>query len=326
MRKIFILFILAAFVSSCIPGRYIEIESLQPAESGLSGDAQDILVLNGSYLPGTDTSKTNQLNYLKEREQFIIDTIIINRIFNGLFFVFDQSPNPVLNSTKYVELRVDDTTAFLKPYDLSYINELCDTYGTDHVISFEYYSFNLDKFISYYTDYEAEKALMMRRKLLWRLYEKDVGLQDEFLMNDTLYWTSQGYDLRSADIGLPEYMDVIKESFWYAGYDYAKRYSPYWESEVRSYFSLYNKRGNDISLEKDELLELFREAGDNKTFRVAYNLALVSEMEDDLDAAIKYIEIALSIKPASEYALYYKRKLEKKQSVYEEIEQQLEKY
>ena len=324
MKRIVYLIIIVAVLSSCIPQRYIEIESLQPAKSALPKDVEGLLVLNGSYLPGSDTSANNQLNYLKSKEQYIVDTIIIDRIFDGLFYVFDQSPAPVLQSSKYAEFRVEDTTSFLKPYDVSYINQLCSAYGTNYVLSFEYYSFSFDKYASYVSDVETELVLGMKRKLIWRLYKKDSGVMDKYTVRDTLYWSSTGYGRRSAEMGLPEYLDVIKESFWYAGYDFAKRYSPYWEEDNRSYFYLYNKQGQDISLKKEELLKILKDGTNIKKFKSAYNLALVSEINNDLNSAIKYIEIALSLRPSSEYAKFYKRKLEKKQTVYKQLESKID--
>ncbi len=332
MRKIVFvcLALVLVFLAGCIPGKVTTFQALQPAKFTFPQDVRRVLVFNFAYPPSFDTSSFNELPQLKPREQFFVDTIVINNTFNGLFSVLDNSPATFLNNSPYYELRPEDTVAFLKPLAQTSIDHLCDTFNVDAVISFEYYGLSVDTRTfntlaydnGYYYVTEADQAMV--RVMLWRIYDRNEGMINEKRMQDTLYWSAYGYDDSDARSNLPDIGDILREAFWYGGSKYGSLISPSWEDTRRSYFDLTNNRGKNISLSEPALKEVVENGKKIKAYKASYNLALYYEMNDSINAAVTWIDRALQFRPEAGVAKYYKSELEKREKTEKELNKQLD--
>lgn len=332
MRKIQFLFLAVTFTffTGCIPGKVISFEALKPAEYTFPEDVKHVLVFNFAYPPSVDTSSFNELPQLNPSEQFFVDTIVIKNVFNGLYSVLDNSPAAYLNNAPYYELRPQDTVAFLEPLAQSSIDHLCDTFNVDAIISFEYYGLSVDTKTyntvayddGYYTVTAADQAMM--RVMLWRIYDRKLGLINEKRMQDTLYWSAYGIDDSDARSNLPDVGDLLREAFWYGGNKYGSEISPSWEDTKRSYFELTNRKGNTISLVEPELKEIALGDRKIKAYKAAYNLSLYYEMHDSIDAAVNWIDKALEYRPEAGVAKYYQSILQKREKSVMELKKQLD--
>ncbi len=332
MRKLKIVSLLTfLFFCGCIPGKYITIDTLEPAEITFPPETRKVLVFNFSYLPSVDTSSFNEARQLKPREQYFVDTIVIRNVFNGLFSVLDNSPAGFLNDAPYYELRAEDTAAFLQPLGQPDIEHLCDTFDVDAVISFEYYGVSVEtktfSTIVYDEGYEyvneADQAML--RVMLWRIYSRKEGMISERMMRDTLYWTAYGNDSEEARQNLPDIGDELREAFWYGGSKYGSLISPSWSDTQRAYFDITDMKGKDISLDESRLKE-YALSGKKKrrAYKASYNLALYYEMNDSIPAAVDWIDKALQLRPEAAVAKYYQAELEKRRKSRAELEKQLE--
>ena len=332
MKKTSSLVIIAVLMilSGCIPGKVLTLETLQPAEISFPEDINSVLVFNFAYPPSADTSSFNELSKLGPKEQFFIDTIVIRNVFNGLFSVLDNSPASFLNNAPYYEIRPVDTTAFLKPLAASAIEELCDSFHVDAIISFEYYGASVDvktySSIVYDDEYEyvrvADEA--MYRVMLWRIYERNRGIINEKFMKDTLYWSGYGYNDAEAKEDLPEIGDLFREAFWYGGYKYGSLISPNWDESRRAYYDIRDDKGDSISLNPSKLLDIAESNRKGRAYRASYNLALYYEMNDSIDQAMKWIDQAAELRPDAAYAEYYRQILKNRQKALGELEKQVE--
>lgn len=318
--KIFFLFPVL-FIVSCVPGKEIVFESLTPAEFTLPDDVEKTVVLNSSYTPEYDTLKFNILRRLDDEEQFIIDTLIINNIFNGFFFVADQSPVEALSNSVYAEERGEDTVNFLSPLSNTSIRYLLSEFEADLVISLEYYGMNYDY---YYQAGEIEDMayLVLDRALLWRLYT-DKGMLKEFNLRDTLFYSAYGINRDDAMNSLPDVTDVVREAFWFAGEKFANRLSPSWEETQRSYFWITDN-GIDQSLEPAYLREIAVDKTGLRAYKAYFNLSIYHERQGEIREALKYMDKALEIRPGATLARFYRKRIKEKLEKYQKLEEQLD--
>jgi len=318
--RLYIIPVIFLFLASCIPGKEISFEYLSSSENPLPADAEKILVFNSSYKPEVDTLKFNVLRVLDQEEQFILDTLIVNNILNGFFYVADQSLVPALQNTVYAEQRGTDTTGFLQPLGFESIEYLLDEFESDIIISLEYYGMNYDVKEGY-DDFESVAYLLIDRFLLWRIYNKD-GLLREKQMRDTLSWSSYGENYSLARAGLPSVVDVIREVFWFAGEEFAMEISPSWKETERNYF-LLTDQGTDRSLDEVFLRELVEEGSNLKKYMALFNLSVYHEKNGELEEAIISMKQVMELRPSSTLAGFYLKQQEQKLEDFKKLKEQL---
>jgi hypothetical protein len=319
--SILILILSTIFLVSCIPGKELSFEYLTPAEYTLPEDSDTALILNLAYKPGVDTSKFNILKQLDNEEQYIIDTLIINNIFDGFFYIADDSPLPALRNSVYAETRGADTANFLQPLSPVSIQYLLNEFNADVIISLEYYGMNYDysKDFSEFQDIIA--ILNIDRAVFWRIYSEE-GLVKEKNMRDTLYWHSYGYSADEASSKLPSLAVVIREAFWFAGEEFAREFSPSWERTERSYF-LFDERSIDRSMDAAYLQELSTDHNRYRAYKANFNLSILHEKKGEIVKAIEYMNAALDLRPGSALAKFYKKKQLEKLEEFEKLSKQL---
>lgn len=309
------------FLVSCIPGRELSFEYLTPAEYSLPNKSSKALIFNSAYLPKVDTSSFNIVGKLEEEERHIVDTLIINNIFNGFFFVVDDSPLPVLNSSVYAEMRGKDTTNFLQPLSAESIDYLLKEFSSDLIISLEYYGMNYDYSTNWNAWDEVKAYLAIDRALVWRIYSRD-SLIREKIMRDTLYWSAYGESSGQAADGLPSLTGTIREAFWFAGEEFAMEFSPSWEKTKRSYF-IIEDGGKDRSLDETFLREQGSHHNRIKAYKANFNLSVWHEERGNIDKALEYMNAALDLRPHSALAKYYKKQQVKKLKKMEKLKKQI---
>ena len=314
MKHRYLLILLIFISNACLPTRQVQFESVFTPESSLLAGEGDILVCNLSYYPESDKSDGNDLRRLAPEEQEILDTMINHSIFDGLFSVFMDSPKKTLREASYFESRTKDTTGFLQPLSNESVHTLCKQNNVSYLIVFEYYSFATSLSWSYTFSYDGYLATQeLRRKLLWRIYDSEKGLINEEIQSDTLYIERSAESVDYATQRLPLITDLIKEVYWDAGAEYAKKVSPYWDVITRNYYAIYNKEGVDISQNAGELIKVASESKKKyRTYMAYYNLAVLDEKSGETGKAKEHIIKALHLRPNSSYAAYYLNQLKQR--------------
>ncbi|MCF8381888.1 MAG: tetratricopeptide repeat protein [Bacteroidales bacterium] len=319
-----IIFIFSLFLLSCTPGKEISFEVLQAAEFELPVENDSLLVLNLAYYPWVDTLSINVLNRVGKSEQYIIDTFVIASIFNGFFSVIDNSEIQWLTENQYYEIRGDRTENFLDALNIESVNYLCDEFKTSQIVALEYYGFDFE-----YDYREIDEShyvvLDFLRFMVWRIYQRDMGLIYKDIVRDTVNWIGYGINYAMAEDQLPGLLDAIKEAFWFAGESFAKKISPYWQEEVRNYYFMPVQGTSDMSLDMDYLTRISSKdkSRKGKIFKTYYNLAVVNEKEGNIEEAIETLRKAAVIRPNSKLVKSYMENLEKSLKRRDKVLQQI---
>ncbi len=303
---------LPLFLFSCSVVKKTSIDVLMPSEFSFPGSIEKTLVLNNSHYFSVDSSVSELMNTLTPKEEFIIDTIATIKLFDGFFSVTDDSPNSFLRNVGYREVRNTSTKQVPDPLSEVVIIDLCTDSGVDALISLEYYDMDIDYSSNNINPYEFEAIISIYFRLLWRIYYKTGLLLNDYLYSDTLSWSSLGYSAQEAYNALPYATDVIRSSFFTAGQNYARRISSHWLTVQRLYYQIRGRDGKDYSFDRDYLIKVTDSNNKKKAYKALFNLALISEKNDDLRSAIRWLELAEFKNPASPYTSKYKNVLEQR--------------
>ena len=298
MVRSFIVISLIAALISCSPSRWLQLDTLNPAEFSFP-DTGAIVILNAAYLPSAVNVNHNIMGSLPEKEQFIFDTLVLSNLFDGFFSVLNESPNKNMRDAAYYELRRNDTADFLRAFDTVDIWEICADLDADFLITLEYYG--MDNELSHYFYDEWETYLLVDNIVLFRIYNKEGAVLNEYAMADSLFWSQVGLDK-----AIPELPDAARELFFNSGEKYGSWISPYWSGISRRYFMITEK-GKEISLDKEHLYKL--SAGDKrrKAYKACYNLAVLFESEDELAEALKWATSAYNLIHSDQARVYVKQ-------------------
>jgi len=139
----------------------------------------------------------------------------------------------------------------------------------------------------------------------WYLYERDDTLpQDKKLLYDTLHLSSAGYSYRDALGRLPNLRKAINDLAGMAGQHNAYRIFPVWDPVTRIYYTGSNGKMKEAAryAEKNQWLaaaliwrKLAYTAGKKLAAKAAFNMALVSEINDKLDIAVSWLQRSLDL-------------------------------
>jgi hypothetical protein len=298
---------------SCIPLQRVPFEIAATPEYSFPEATEKILVFNTAYLPEA-TGLLNPLFYkLEPGERFILDTIVNRNLMSGFFSIADDTPGffqPVLD---YHEYRSSDTTAFLKPLSGESVKELCVEFDADMLVAFEFYGFENKYSSTASEDYEVFQVIQrLERAFLWRVYSPENGMEKQVFQQDTLYWSGEGSSYREAFDALPIITDVLREAAFLGGTDFARRIVPYWQPVSRKYFLMSDITGANVSLDSMALKEFVGYGSRTKAYKALYNLAVINEMNGDIEQAINYINDALVLRSDAYEAKNYKEELLKR--------------
>jgi hypothetical protein len=301
---IIILFLISTLIS-CRPTRDLSFERMVPASVTFPDVKGKFLILNNSYLPD---SIQHQMRF----ENIIVDTLIIRQLFDGLFSVLNTSPINGLCNADYLEIRTPDSTGYLNRLAPAAVLEICKDYNVDYLISFEYYNFNQEIEESY------ETYCKLGNILVWRIYDRDGALIDNYESKETINWISHGFTYVDEENRTLFIFDCIREAFWIAGVKYGKRISPYWENVARSLYEIRTKTDSGkIVITKDKKILKVLSTLENKTkaYKACYNIAVLSESEGEINAALTWIERAIGNKHNIYASRYKKTLLDRQKSV-----------
>lgn len=289
---------------------------LMPSEFSFPETTGDAAILNNSAYFSVDTASTGQMASLTTNEIEIIDTIVIRNLFDGFFSVLDESPSENLRNVEYIEIRSDREKQIPEPLSQAAVVDFCLIHKKDAIISFEHFDLNLryslENVFQPSSGYFVGAMLYLQRKTVWRIYDSNGLILNEYFQNDTLTWSNSDYYENDAMAGLPLATDAVRTAFFSTGEDYAKRISPYWLKVNRVYYSIVGMDRVDYSLNRDVLLLLSDHKNKKKSYKACYNLAFISEKEDDLRSSLRWLEIAEFKNPSSPYASKYKKLIEER--------------
>lgn len=155
----------------------------------------------------------------------------------------------------------------------------------------------------------------------WRLYDlRRNRIVDEYESSDSIFWEVDGSSRRTALSRLPNKSRAVEEVGFMVGEKYALRIVPGWRTVQRTFLtgkrSFYNNIRKKLKRRMyGDMKEIWQQGlrSDNTDIRVTalYNLAILHEMEGDLETSRQLLEEAVELKNFSRARNYLKMIIDK---------------
>lgn len=301
MRLLLLLVVSAC--TACASIQSLTIEVLQSPERDLSIPPENVLVVNRCLRNDDD----NHLTLLEEDEVFTGNSVS-RECVAGLLQAMAASP---ANNIDSLMVPVHEITSDLhgkiqEPLRKYMIDSLGRNYGKDHIIVVEFVG------VGMYHEYELLSQYDPLSNETYYYYDivsvnycpsgyiRIYSLADslviaEFSSTDTLGWSDRPQENK----------EMVEEAAYWCGYYLANRFMPQWMAVDRVYYASGKKgfRVAHLLAQQDEWLEAARywnmlSNHRNKTVasRACFNLALTSEINDDIPLAIMWADKSLALR------------------------------
>jgi hypothetical protein len=309
LYRIIVFFICAMIAVSCKSNfAALTIENARLASEELPSDIQSLTLMNRSMTNQFENYREDSLQIYFYRKGYQLSKIILDsaasdttiRALAALLFEsgrYDVVVPLKRNIDRYLPYEILPDT--LTP---ERVKTICADYNTDALMVLERFStkamadYTSEKFIDR-VNYDYYASLDLKYEAYFRIYKPgSKTLVKEFELIDTINWESADYSQERLFRKLPS----IKQSMINAGIkialDLDAKISPTWIPEKRGYFLFQSKNDRGQQLMNDNNYE---EAGKywnemaqstNKKVKskAEFNLALISELNGDLDGAIDW--------------------------------------
>lgn len=289
----------------------LTIENSQPASEELSPDIQSITLMNRSMSSQFENYNQDSLQKYYYRKGYQLSKIVLDsaasdttiRALAGLLFESGRYDVvvPVNRNIKR------DFSYEILPDTLSpaVVSQICTDYKTDALLVLERFStktmadFTAEKYQNPVggNNYSYYASLDLKYDAFLRIYKPGKKtLVKEFELSDTISWESADY----SQVRLFSKMPSIKQAMINAGIKVAlsvdDKLSPTWVPEKRGFFLIKpnGDRGEQLMNEKkyDEAGQYWDALTKSKNKKIRskaeFNKALISELDGDIDGAIKW--------------------------------------
>ena len=314
----FLLFIL---FSSCSGIRYIDIQILNPSSVNLPKRIDQCFIINHEIFKNKDDSVVqNSIGYQIFEENF------------GASMKTELSKSPLFDSS---EIIVCNLKSLKQKTDsiLNRSNKICLMVNIDTMVLEDHI---FGKIIDNSDDENAIETIVGVYQLNYSFsasigFVKNRHLIENFKFSDTLFWSNTTHDLKSTITTLPDIKHAAKEAGSIAGQNYVRHLAPVWTTEERIlYFSTnrlmrkaYQKfLVHDISGAVKIWINVYNNSTRNLATRAAFNVALMYELMDDLNASEEWLRKSAELcqmKSTSKYS----DKIKKRQQMQLELDKQL---
>jgi hypothetical protein len=290
-------------LSGCSASR-ISFDILVPAPNEVPGEIKTIAIIDRS-LPSE--AKVNLIEGLLTGEGLAQDKLSTQMVINGLDKRLQGSTR--FNVIRTNEAMIGSGTGFTFPEPLpwSVINDLCEKYDADAIVSLETYDSDFivtngtrpgKNFVEFYARGVAKIDCGFRM-----YYPATNSIVDEFHYSHSRNWDVGGLSVLNAVNTLLSKDAAIREASYDAGLVYAQRVTPTWYMVSREYFK--KSKGNYDLEEGARMMQLndwdkaisalvkATENGHRKSRgKAAHNLAVVYEILGDLPVAKEWTTVA----------------------------------
>lgn len=256
-----------------------------------------------------------------DNERVSIDSVVINNIahqklFEGIedvLYGLELIDTITIVQKKREVMDSLNSDIELEPMNWDTIGAISDRNSSDVLISLDglyikpvystaaAYSFGAD----FGTLFYRIGKLKVSVSALFRVYDPGKKhLIEKYHYSDTIFWESEGKTLHSALKNLPSKKNAVSEAAYWSGLYYAERFISKWEEVDRFYFTRGHPELREASilakeekwLEAAKIWKVLAYGPDKKAAsRAALNMALVSEMYDNLDTALNWAKMSYLI-------------------------------
>ena len=324
-RSFIYLFTFCGIVSliSCETTSIVPIRVYDPSEVNLPDSTYHITLVNRLYLP-TGNESYNERNSFDSLE---INNIARKSLFNGVEDALYSSG--LIDTVTIVQKTIEDKNILnfdieLKSMNWDTIEAISAKNRSDVVISLDglivehFYSTKAALGIDFDNSnrYNNFGTLKVYLSALFRVYDPEKKqLIEKYYYSDTIFWESEGKTLHSALRNLPLKKSAALEAAYWSGLYYAERFVSQWEEVDRFYFIRGHPKLREAAiLAKEEkwldaakIWNVLAYGPDNEiASRAALNMALVSEMYDNLEVALNWTQKSYSLNKKESVEQYLK--------------------
>lgn len=302
------------FLTSCTTQRSVQFEVLTPPSNALPKSIRTVVLVNQAIKPVSDSSGTNfafqQKLYYDTTK---VDTMLSMLVLDGLAGMLSAGeryqliPKPMvlpktdaqMGNPLLVKRILSDSLKRIRA-DAAIV--------LDDVKTFDWLFYKGENPGPVYIMMEAYTASF------WKIYRlSDFTLLDEFALLDTNTWQVSRFSFEAGFSSIPNRIDALAEGAFNSGERAGRRLSPYSVKVNRSFYVDSDSRMKEAEQWTNQSLwltaaKIWNEvaAGKNRkrASMAAYNMALASEIQGNLEMAVYWIEKAMELKSDVNYSNY----------------------
>ncbi len=311
MKTLFRITTILWIFSSCASTQLVTISVLKPAPVTVPAYVKNVAVVNRSE-PSKKVKIINVVNKALSMEGTDLDKAGAQASLTGLADELEKNTRIdnviILNNTN---LTTDVPGNFPAPLSWDDVEKYCRDNNADALFSLEIFDTKSD--IDYTVNktsvktplgdvpvIEQQANMHTLVKTGWRIYDlRSKNILDEIAFSRTLTYHGKGINPLLAANALINRNEAVKEVGNIAGHDYAFSLIPMWKRVSRDYYV----RGNSnftMAMRKARTgnwtgaAGLWEKETNNSNGKIAgracYNMAIISEINGDLDGAIKWAQ------------------------------------
>ena len=314
MKKYLILLLLAAAAASCAT-QELYLNVTQPAPVTIAPEIKTVGIIDRST-PTDQTKSLDAIDRLLTLEGADLDSIGTLEAIKGV--TEELAANDRFTEVKLlsgVKFKTTSLGGLPAPLTWDQVEGICRDNGTQALFALEMY--DTDTRVNYSTGktsiktplgnipaLEHNASMETLVKTGWRIYSpSDRAILDEFIVAESVVFAGKGINPVAAVAGMIHRKDAVKEVSKKAGHIYALRLIPYRLRVTRDYFV---KGTDNFKVAKrraqlgkwDEAAELWEKETENPKMKIAgrahYNMAIISEINGNLDDAVSWAQKAYS--------------------------------
>ncbi len=328
--------------SGCVNTVYVK--ALKPADINLPGHFQKIAVAERTR-PTKENQAVNIIEGVLSGEGILADRDGGLSCLNGLTESLLKTPRYTVVQPAGLNLKGSGTANFPPPLTWEEVEKICNANNADALVMLEAFDSNSlitfglrDKKVKSKEGVDqvvVEHVANMRMNIItaWRVYDfKNKVIVDEFKGTDYLDFTGVGGTPQIASSNLPNKREAIKRTGYHGGSAYGYRIAPQWVTLHRDYYikgSQRLKQGKRLARVGDWegaakiYQQAYKSSSRKESGRAAYNMALVSEVLGNLDAAKEWAKKSYTEKGIKR-GLAYSRAIERRMRDEKVLERQME--
>jgi len=314
MKKYLLLPLIAAVTFSCAT-QELYLNVTQPAPVTIAPEIKTVGIIDRST-PTDQTKSLDALDKFLTLEGADLDSIGTLEAIKGV--TQELAANDRFNEVKLLtglKFKASGLGGLPAPLTWEQVEGICRENGTQALFALELY--DTDTRVNYSTGKTSIKTPLGNIPALqhnasmetlvktgWRIYSPaDRAILDEHIVAESIVFSGQGINPVAAVAGMINRKDAVKEVSKKAGHVYAIRLIPYRLRVTRDYFV---KGTDNFKVAKrraqlgkwDEAAELWQKETENPKMKIAgrahYNMAIISEINGNLDDAVAWAQKAYS--------------------------------
>ena len=340
----YLILILVVILSSC-KTNLVYINSTNPAPVTISKDTKNVGIITRTT-PTEDNKILNTIHQARSGETLKLIQESSAECVRGLKDALTQNKRfDIIKPLNGVDLKTPVTGSFPSQLSWTEVEKICNDHGVDILFVLEVFDSELkvvpitppptkinNVMDVINTATQAQANIVTTIKTGWRIYDpKNKYILDEFPMVENLTVTANAANIINTTEAMLGRKEAIKQSSNHMGQVYADRIIPYWVKLTRDY---YVKGSNNLKIATrkartgnwDGAGELWLQ--DTKSTkrklagRACYNMAILNEINGDLDTAISWAQKAYE-NYNNRLALQYVNMLKNRRRINQRVDYQL---